>query len=58
MQNKLDAEAKAIQQIGFVWKMKNDSGINADGTQSIFVLKILEKIRKTSENSQLSVKVI
>ena len=43
----LDADPKAIQQIEFVGKLKNIDGINADGTQSMFVLKILEKVKET-----------
>ena len=43
----LDADPKAIQQIEFVGKLKNIDGVNADGTQSMFVLKILEKIKET-----------
>ena len=42
----LDADPKAIQQIEFVGQLKNTDGINADGTQSMFVLTILEKINE------------
>ena len=31
----------------FVRQLKNDDGKNADGTQSMFVLKILEIIKQT-----------
>ena len=43
-QKELDANPKAIQQIEFVGQLKNVDGINADGTQSMLVLTILEKI--------------
>ena len=46
-QKELDADPKAIQQIEFVGKLKNTDGVNADGTQSMFVLTILEKIKET-----------
>ena len=36
-----------IQEIGFVWQWKNIDGINTAGTESIFVLTILEKIKET-----------
>ena len=42
----LDADPKAIQQIEFVGQLKNTDGVNADGTQSMFVLTILEKINE------------
>ena len=32
------------------WTIKKIDGVNADGTQSIFVLIILEKIEKTGLN--------
>ena len=35
-QRELDADPKAIQQIGFVGKLKNTNGRNVDSTQSIF----------------------
>ena len=28
------------------WKLKNEYGVNADGTQSMFILTILEKIKE------------
>ena len=46
-QKELDADQKAIQQIEFVGKWKNVDGVNADGTQSMFILTILEKIKET-----------
>ena len=42
----LDADQKAIQPIEFVGQLKNTDGVNADGTQSMFVLTILEKINE------------
>ena len=45
-QKELDADTKAIQQIKIVGKFKDTDGVNADGTQSIFVLRILEKKSK------------
>ena len=39
---KLDVDPKAIQQIEFVGQFKNQDGINADGTQSMLILTILE----------------
>ena len=41
-QKELDADPKTIQQIEFFGQLKN-----ADGTQSIFIIKILEKIKET-----------
>ena len=46
-QKDLNADPKAIQQIEFVGQLKNTNGVNADGTQSMFVLVILEKIKET-----------
>ena len=46
-QKELNADPKAIQQIEFVGQLKNTNGVNADGTQSMFVLVILEKIKET-----------
>ena len=46
-QKELDAGPKVIQQIEFVGQLKNNDGENADGTQSMFVLKIFEKIKET-----------
>ena len=42
-QKVLDGYPKSIQQIEFVEQLKNDDGVNADGTQSMLVLTILEK---------------
>ena len=42
-QKELYADLKAIQQIEFVGELKNTDAVNADGTQSMFVLTILEK---------------
>ena len=36
----------AIQRIDFVGQLKDVNGINANGTQSVFVLIFLEKINK------------
>ena len=47
MQKELDADPKTIQQIEFVGQLKNVNGINADGTQNMFILMILEKINET-----------
>ena len=46
-QKELDADPKTIQQIEFVGQLRNTEGVNADGTQSMFVLTILEKIKET-----------
>ena len=46
-QNELDADPKAIQQIEFVGQLISNDSENADGTQSMFVLTILEKIKET-----------
>ena len=43
----LDDDQKTIQQIEFVGQLKSVDGINADGTQSMFILRILEKINET-----------
>ena len=56
-QKELDADPKAIQQIEFDGQLKNVDGINADGTQSMFVLTILEKNKET-RFSQGSVTVL
>ena len=45
-QKELDADPKASQQIHFVRQLKNVDGLNADGTQSMFILKILEKNKR------------
>ena len=48
-----------IQQIEFVGQLKNEDVINADGTQSMFLLTILEKIKETRiKFSQGSVRVL
>ena len=31
----------------FIGQLKNEDSINADGTQSMFVVKILDKIKET-----------
>ena len=41
-QKELDADPKAIQQIEFVGQLKNIDITNADGTQAMFILTILE----------------
>ena len=46
-EKELDADPKTIQQIEFVGQLNNTDGENADGTQSMFVLTILEKIKET-----------
>ena len=46
-EKELDADPKAIQQIEFAGQLKNIDGIKADETQNVFVLTILEKIKKT-----------
>ena len=46
-QEELDDDQKTIQQIKFVEELRNVDGINADGTQSMFILTILEKIKET-----------
>ena len=57
-QKELNADPKAIQQIELIGQLKNDDGVNADGTQSMFVVTILERIKKTRfECSQGSVTV-
>ena len=45
-QKVLDADSKAIQQIEFVGQLKNIDVVNADDAQSMFILTILEKIKK------------
>ena len=46
-QKESDADPKAIQQTECVGQLKNADGINADGTQNMFVLATLEKIEET-----------
>ena len=46
-QKELEADPKAIQQIELAGELKNVDLINADGMQIMFVLTILEKIKKT-----------
>ena len=58
-QKELDADPKAIEQIEFAEKLKNTDGENVDGTQSMFVLAISEKIKETRlKFSQRSVRVL
>ena len=58
-QKELDADPKAIQQIEFVEQLKNIDGINADGTQNMSILTILEKIKEMRlKFSQASVTVL
>ena len=58
-QKELDADPKAIQQIEFVWQLKNKDDINADGAESVFILTILEKIKETRfQFSEWSVTVL
>ena len=42
-QIELDADPKAIQQIKLVRQLKDTDGINTDGAESMFILRILEK---------------
>ena len=46
-QKELDADPKAIKQIEFVGQLKNEDSVNTDGAESMFILTILEKIKKT-----------
>ena len=58
-QKERDADPKAIQQIEFVEQWKNINGINADVTESMFALTMLEKIKGTRlKFSQGSVTVL
>ena len=43
-QKELEADSIAIQQAEFVGQLKNVDVTNADGAQSLFILKILEEI--------------
>ena len=45
-QKELDADQKAIQKIRFVGQLKNEDGVSV-GSQSVFILIILEKIEET-----------
>ena len=54
----LDADPKAIKKIEIVRQLKNEDGINADGSESMFILPILEKTKATGlKFSQESVTV-
>ena len=44
---KIDVDEKAIQEIEFVEQLKATLGLKSDGTQSMFVLTVLEKIKGT-----------
>ena len=46
-QKELDTDPKVIQQIEFVEQLKKIEGVNADRTQSMFVLTVLKKIKET-----------
>ena len=46
-QKELDVDSKAIQQIELVGQLKTVDGINANETQNMFVLTVLEKIEET-----------
>ena len=46
-QKDLDAHPKAIQEIELIGWLKNDNGEKLDGTQYMFILKTLEKIKET-----------
>ena len=45
-QKTIDADPKAIQEIEFVRQLKNEDGVNAVRTQSMFVLMIFKKWKK------------
>ena len=45
-QKELDADQKAIQKIRFVGQLKNEDGVSV-GSQSVFILIVLEKIEET-----------
>ena len=46
-QKELDPDPKAIQQIEFVGQLKHVDDTNVDGTESTFILSILEKIKES-----------
>ena len=46
-QKELDADPKAIQPIESAWQLKSTDGTNADDTQAMFILAIVEKIKET-----------
>ena len=46
-QKELYVDLKAIQETEFLGQSKNTDNINADSTHSMFVWKILEKIKET-----------
>ena len=59
IKKELNADAKAIQEIEFVGQLKKTDGKNADGTESMFVLTVLENIKETRfKFSQESVTVL
>ena len=43
----MDADPKATQQIAAAGQLKNEDGIGADGAESMFILTILEKSKKS-----------
>ena len=43
----LDPDAEGIHEIELVGQIKNENGINPDGTQSMFILTILWETKKT-----------
>ena len=45
-QNELDADLNAIQEIELVGQSKNVDGINAEGTQIMFIVTIWKKLKK------------
>ena len=45
-QKELDADQKAIQKIRFVGQLKNEDVVSV-GSQSVFILIVLEKIEET-----------
>ena len=49
----LDVDPKAIQEMQFVRQSKNTDGQNTDGTQSKFVLTVLEKIKEARSKSKI-----
>ena len=56
-QKELDADPKTIQQIEFFGQLKNDDGVNADGTESIFSIIIMtncQEVRVKLTNTQVN----
>ena len=57
MDKKIRCRSKAIQQIEFDGQLTNVDGINAAGTQNMFLLTNLEKIKKTKLKFSQEVRV-